>query len=239
MNIYTKTLKLKSSDVNMFRRLRTSKLFELMQEAAIHHTEELGAGRALTLDKGILWVVTLQRAEIERMPEYDETIRLESHPGGTMHVLFPRHYSVTDEKGRVIIRSSAVWALMDSRTRRFVFPEDYGVHIDGESLDGELPLPSPVPAASGESIGELAVPFSYVDLNGHMNNTRYFDLIDNFSPSAAAGLVPRRIDAEYSSELKLGDKVQLCQSAEDGGAYRFTGLCGEKAAFKMRIEYGK
>lgn len=239
MSVYTSTLKLKSSDVNMFRRLRTSKLFELMQEAAIQHTDELGAGRAVTLDKGILWVVTLQHAEIMRMPEYDETIRLESWPSKTMHVLFPRHYSVTDSSGRVIIRSSAVWALMDAETRHFVFPEEYGVHIDGEKRDGELPLPSPVHAADGESTGELTVPFSYVDLNGHMNNTRYFDLIDNMAPAAASGLSPHIIDAEYSSELRLGDIITLRQCREHSGAYRFTGSSAGRAAFKMRIEYGK
>ena len=74
MNVYSTSLRLRNKDVNLHRRLRTSTLFELLQEASIKHTEDLGMGRDKTLDKGLLWVVTLQRAEITRMPEYDETI---------------------------------------------------------------------------------------------------------------------------------------------------------------------
>ena len=52
----------------MYRRLRISTMFEWFQEGSITHTEELGCGREKTLDKGLLWVVTLQRAEIARLP---------------------------------------------------------------------------------------------------------------------------------------------------------------------------
>jgi acyl-ACP thioesterase len=86
MSIYCETLQLRSRDVDLHRRLRTSRLFELFQEASIRHTEQLGMGREKTLDKGLLWIVTLQEAIIARMPVYDETVTLESWPGETMHV---------------------------------------------------------------------------------------------------------------------------------------------------------
>ncbi|MBQ1305318.1 MAG: hypothetical protein IIY44_02855, partial [Erysipelotrichales bacterium] len=60
MEIYRKTYTLKSKDVDMFRKLRISRLFEMLQEAAIAHTEELGCRRDKTLDKGFLWIVTQQ-----------------------------------------------------------------------------------------------------------------------------------------------------------------------------------
>ncbi len=79
MSVYERRFRLKSSDVDKDRRLRTSVLFSMLQEAAIAHTEELGMGREKTLDRGLLWIVTLQRAEIERMPLYDEDERLLLH----------------------------------------------------------------------------------------------------------------------------------------------------------------
>ena len=94
MSVYREELLLRSKDVDLHRRLRTSRLFELLQEASIRHTEQLGMGREKTLDKGILWVVGLQRAEITRMPVYDEQIVLKSWPGETMHFFFPRYYQV-------------------------------------------------------------------------------------------------------------------------------------------------
>ena len=78
-----------SSDTDANRTLRLSRLYTLLQEASIRHTEQLGMGREKTLDKGILWVLTQQRCEIRRMPEYDEHIVLKSWPGRNMHLLFP------------------------------------------------------------------------------------------------------------------------------------------------------
>ena len=57
--IYTERLTLRSKDVDMFRHLRTSEFFKLLQEASIRHTEQLGMGRDKTLDKGILWVLLM------------------------------------------------------------------------------------------------------------------------------------------------------------------------------------
>ena len=91
MSVYSEEILLRSKDVDMYRRLRTSELFRMLQEASIRHTEQLGMGRDKTLDRGILWVLLMQRAEIVRMPEYDERIVLKSWPGKTMHLLFPRY----------------------------------------------------------------------------------------------------------------------------------------------------
>ena len=172
MSVFSTQLRLRNKDVNLYRRLRTSRLFELMQEASIRHTEELGMGREMTLDQGLLWMVTLQRAEIARMPEYDELITLESWPGETMHLLFPRYYRVLDEKGAVLLSASALWALVDQETRRMVFPDRHGVVIEGEVTGHEIALPSPPRRAQGEAVARFKVPFSYVDLNGHMRPGR-------------------------------------------------------------------
>ena len=114
MSILCENLKLRSKDVDMFRRLRSSELFKLLQEAAIRHTEELGMGREKTLDKGILWVVLMQKAEIIRMPVYDEEILLKSWPGKTMHLLFPRYYSLETTEGETLVRASAIWCPVPS-----------------------------------------------------------------------------------------------------------------------------
>jgi len=237
MSIYRKKIVLASRDVNMHRRLRTSRLFEFMQEAAIRHTEQLGAGRALTLDRGILWVVTMQQARIARMPEYDEEILLESWPGKTMHVLFPRYFRLLDAAGNCLVTASALWTLVDRESRKLVFPENCGVNIPAEITGFETSLPSPVPRREADRSHAFTVPFSYVDLNGHMNNTRYYDLVEDLCPAAARGDTPALISAEYSGELRLGDAVRV-DWREDGGDYCFCGFAG-RDAFRIRMDFNR
>ena len=236
MSVFSTTLRLRNKDVELHRRLRTSTLFEILQEASIRHTEELGMGREMTLDRGLLWMVTLQRAEFVRMPEYDELVTFESWPGDTMHLLFPRYYRVLDEKGETLASASALWALVDQQTRRMVFPDRYGIVIEGEKTGNEIALPSPPPRAKEGLVSSFTVPYSYVDLNGHMNNTRYFDLAEDRIPAAAEGRSLRSISVEYANEAKLGD--ELCVSVEQAGeVYRVSGDT-EKKIFRMEFVYG-
>ena len=235
MSVYSTQLRLRNKDVELNRRLRTSTLFELMQEASIRHTEELGMGREMTLDRGLLWMVTLQRAEITRMPEYDECITLESWPGDTMHLLFPRYYRVLDEKGETLVAASALWALVDQDTRRMVFPDKYGVVIAGEKTGNEIALPSPPLRAKEGAVSAFTVPYSYVDLNGHMNNTRYFDLAEDRIPAAAGGRSLRSIAVEYTNEARLGDELRVTVEQQDK-VYRVSGDT-EKKIFRMEFVY--
>ena len=235
MSVYTTELRLRNKDVNLHRRLRTAMLFELMQEASIRHTEELGMGRKMTLDRGLLWMVTLQRAEIARMPEYDERIKLESWPGETMHLLFPRFYRVLDEEGNTLVSASALWALVDQESRRMIFPDRYGVHVEGCVTGNEIELPSPPRRAEGGSTGSFTVPYSYLDLNGHMNNTRYFDLAEDRIPAAAEGRDLKEIQVEYSSEARLGDTLSVTVE-QDGDRFYVSGET-EKKIFRMCMAY--
>ena len=79
------------------------------------------------------------------------------------------------------------------------------------------------------------MPFSYVDMNGHMNNTRYFDLADNLSPAALAGRDPVRILVEYSAELRLGSSYELLYGQTDDRFCLKTG--GDKPLFRIVMDY--
>ncbi|MBQ9664240.1 MAG: hypothetical protein IJV40_13920 [Oscillospiraceae bacterium] len=235
MSIHTETLKLRSKDVDMFRRLRSSELFKLLQELSIRHTEELGMGRDKTLDKGILWVVLMQRAEIARMPEYDEEIVMKSWPGKTMHLLFPRFYSLETETGEPLVRASALWSLVDAGTRKVVFPENCGVEIRGVVTGEEIDLPGSIRKQDCDCGRSFTVPYSFVDLNGHMNNTRYFDLAEDCVGLAAEGKRLREIRTEYVNEARFGETLQLHWHEESGEAY-LSGE-GEKPVFRMVLRY--
>ena len=152
-----------------------------------------------------------------------------------MHVFFPRHYLLSSAEGETLVRANALWMLVDQETRRMVFPDRHGIVIPGEKRADELPLPS-APARLPLS-GERAfpVPFSYVDLNGHMNNTRYFDLMEDCLPPASAGARLRRIRTEYTGEARLGDTLTLRWGEQDGSWY-MEGLL-DKPCFRMAMEY--
>ena len=261
----------------MTRRLRMSDLFRMLEEASIAHTEQLGCTRDKTLDRGLLWIITRQLVEIDEMPAYDEEITVRSWQGEMQHVFFPRFYEI-EREGRVIIRGQALWMLMEEETRTMAMPEDYDIYIPGRPDAGDMMLPAVViPETAGEAAaGEVLVTrFSQVDINGHMNNTRYFDVIDDMlhssdsvrstdnadsnkhtsdcagydDPSVPAdrasavqlcdngrqARIPRKVLANYLSELRLGDAFTLRQY-KDADTLWFEGA-GDRPYFRIRYEY--
>lgn len=235
MSVYSREMLLRSRDVDMFRRLRTSELFRLLQEASITHTEQLGMGRDKTLDKGLLWILLLQRAEIVRMPEYDENVILKSWPGKTMHLLFPRYYSMETSAGEHLLSASALWGLVDQNTRKMIFPEKYGIVIEGVTTGDEIALPAAPRRQECTDSMIFTVPFSYVDINGHMNNAHYFDLAEDCIPAAAKGEALKSIQVEYSNEARFGESFTVSWG-ESGGTYFITGE-GERTIFRMALSY--
>jgi acyl-ACP thioesterase len=234
-NVYSVTRKLRNADVDMHRRLRPSVLLAMLQEAAIAHTEQLGMGRHMTLDRGLLWIITLQQLTVRRMPCYDETITVESWPGKTMHVFFPRYYRVTGEGGEVLVEGSALWTLMDEKTRSAVFPDEHGIVIPGVVTGRETPLPRPPRPLELTAETAFTVPYSYVDLNGHMNNVRYLDLAEDALPAELHERALRALQIEYCGEARLGAVLRL-RWGSDGGIWYLAGEA-EKRVFRMRLEY--
>ena len=235
MEIYSLPYTLRSRDVNMFQRLRSSQLFELLQEAATDHSELLGAGVGIIRKQNLMWVLARQNTEIGRMPSYGEKILIETWPGRTVHSLYPRYYRILDARGEAIINSSAIWMLADMAERTLVPSSRSGFDFSNDKRGMEIALPSPPRSFFTDKSMSFTVPFSYVDMNGHMNNTRYFDLADNLSPAALAGRDPRRILVEYSAELRLGVSYELLYGQMDERFFLKAG--GEKPPFRIVMDY--
>ena len=234
--VWSREIEIRSKDVNLFRRLRTSRLFELLQEASIAHTEELGWPRQTTLERGFLWMVALQRVVVTRMPEYGETVVLRSWPGPMMHVLYPRQYLLEDEQGNALVRGSSIWTLVDIETRAMADPDAHGVVIEGVETGEEIKLPMPIRFQECDHEASFTVPFSYCDLNGHMNNTRYLDVVEDHLAGPANGRELAAISAEYMSEIRLGDLVDLKWHEDEDGAF-FEGSRGGTRCFCVSLSY--
>ena len=174
-------------------------------------------------------------AGYSRMPVYDERIVLKSWPGKTMHLLFPRYYSMETTEGEPLLRASAIWGLVDESSRKMIFPEKHGIVIEGVVTGGEIALPSAPARLECTEERRFVVPYSYVDINGHMNNTRYFDLAEDSIPAAAAGRALRSVGIEYANEARCGEELTV-RWGQAGDDWYLTGEA-DKCVFRLRLGY--
>ncbi len=206
-------------DVNRYGVMRTSALFRLLQEAADPHGAllDISAERMNTL--GVHWIVVRYQADIQRLPGENERIRVETWTGSVRHMLYPRYYRLLDNNGNTLLTSSALWALADSQTRMMVGPEVTGVDLVAHQTDISIPLPGRIRVPELSLVGQFIVPYSYIDRNGHMNNTRYFDAAEDYTPEPSEGLVPKQLRMEYVGEAFQGEVLHIEASRHENTRY--------------------
>lgn len=216
---YIKKIKLRAEHVDFRRKLRLSSLLTFFQECCIAHTEELGMGRKMTLDRGFLWVITSERFLISRLPEYDEEITLECYPGPMLHYFFPRHLIVKDSRGETIIKGNALWALIDERRRELIDPKENGIRVEGKDHGDEIVPAMMIPTPALSQTKTLKADYSLVDINGHLNNASYVNLaLDLLSPEELRHDI-KEIDLLFKKEIPFGETFDICFGADKETRY--------------------
>ncbi len=229
------------SDCDARGRIRPSSLLVLMQEVGEIHASNLGLSRTQLLQNGMCWVLYRQRTVMAELPPFQENILATTWPAPVEGPLFPRCFVFEGEDGQPLGSAIAAWVLMDIQTRRPLRPS-----VLAEDLPPCLrPLPLPIPGmlrvTGGESLGSRIVRYSDVDVNGHMNNTRYIDWICDaldYSTLAAKGLAEWQVN--YLAEARPGETIAL-SSLNDGNDILFAGKREEdgRAIFEAKAVLGE
>ena len=215
--------------------LSTRELFLWLQEIA----NEQCVGYHLTGDdlekKGLMWVVIRYLVRIPRWPAAGEALRLQTWPGATRHGMMPRSYRLLDGAGNCIASASSIWTVVDRETRKMVNPEEHGVILEPlvTGLEERRP-PAPAKLPTTAEV-EYTVERPVLDTNGHMNNTRYYELAERCI--GREGGQPRRIVTEHQSEIRLGQS--MCVSwGREGERYYIEGA-KEGPVFRMELDYAE
>ncbi|MDR2144663.1 MAG: acyl-ACP thioesterase [Treponema sp.] len=222
-NIYSEECFVRFGDIDKSDTLTIASAFDLFQEAAINHAEILGVGRDAMKTSGQVWVLSRMSVFMERRPRFGESITVRSWPRGTHKLFAVRDYEILGADGKPAVRGRSGWLILDLEKRRPLRPQ---------SVVEPLPLNEGIDSMPGTSAGNEAPPglrpefeepasgnvsqsvrnacYSDIDYNGHMNNTRYIQWIqDLFEPGILENARSLRLDINYLSEVKYGETIDL------------------------------
>ena len=181
--IYIQNFEINDSAVDRYGRLKPSMILFYAQEVAGRHCNELAVDYDTLAQQRMFWAVIRHRVQVTRLPLRGEKIRVETWPMPTTRVAYPRSVVAYDENGEECFRSISLWVLMDLDTRNMILPGKSGISVVGTLRGMELAAPNSLVPKDLHSHRERPVCFTDLDRNGHMNNTRYMDWIDDVLPS--------------------------------------------------------
>lgn len=223
--IFRQKYEISAIHVDCFGRVKPSVLLFFAQEAAGGHCELLRLDWDTLAKRNLFWAVIRNRMQITRLPVLGETITVETWPMPTTRSAFPRSTVAYDEKGNELFRSVSLWVLMDTESRSMILPGKSGIDLAGTLRGNELAPPASILPANLENTVCRKVGYTELDRNGHMNNTRYMDWIDDLLPSAFHQAHPlREFTLCYLSEAKEGQEISLQWQLTDGPCLQVNGL---------------
>lgn len=235
--MYSKSYIISNNDVNARFLLKVPAIFRLFQDVALLATRDAKVDAMSLSEKNIDWVIMRMKVEITRLPKCEEEIVVHTYPGKDMAMLYPRYFFITDKDNNVIIRSSSIWALIDSVTRKVIVDREVISKLPMEHLDDELPLPEKIKAPEDNKIVERrSIHYSDLDFNSHMNNVRYIEyLMDVHHSNFFLNHRIASINLNYLKEIKEKETITVYTDASNPETISF--YVDDNLAFLCQVHF--
>ena len=234
--IYSQEFHINDAASDRFGRLKPSMLLYYIQEVAGIHGSALGVSFEALAEKNLFWAILRTRVQITRLPRNGETIRLETWPMPTTRVAYPRSVVAYDANGQEVFRAISLWVMMDRTTRSMVLPAKSGFIFSGTLQGNELAVPSSLLPKIYENRCSRTVRFTDLDVNGHMNNTRYFDWMFDVLPSSFhANHTMKELTICYLAEAREGQTLDMNWEISAGNLFQMETRRTEEGGEEHRV----
>lgn len=219
--IYAEDFIIRSYHVDIHRKLTLPKLCSFFQDIAGNHTVACGVGWEVLQRENIFWVLSRLKIEVNKYPDWQQTITIRSWSNGLNGIMAVRNFQVLSANGEELVKAVSMWLTVDTASRRIVRPND---------LMNDFPLcndrlfdvnPDKIEALT-KPVGfqPEAVSFTETDMNMHMNNVSYIDrIINSYDFDFLMNKQIREFEINFLKEAKPGEMLKVQQQKTNETVY--------------------
>lgn len=216
----TENYKIGINDVDFSKRLKLSALSSFFQDIASIHAEKLGLGfDDIRLKANAVWALIRMKAEILKYPVWEEEITIKTWPQLPGRLEFERDFIITGQDGSTLVRAASLWVILDAETRKLKKPSDIVTEYPQIIKDRALASgPEKLkPMADCTEVYKRYIGVSDIDMNGHLNNSKYMDFItDCFLMDELKCYECTQIQINFLNEAFAGDTLTMVKAAVPG-----------------------
>ena len=170
---------------------------------------ELGVSDKDVLEQyNLVWIITDYDIDVVRLPRFAEEITIETEALTYNRLFCYRRFTIYDEAGQELIHMMATFVLMDRDSRKVHAVEPEIVAPYQSDFDKKL-IRGPKYESLNESISkDYHVRFYDLDMNGHVNNSKYLDWIfEVMGADFLTQYIPKKINLKYVKEVRPGGVI--------------------------------
>jgi len=213
--MYTYDGRVRYSEVGADGHLSLCAAIQYMQDGSIFQSESLGVGIEALKKRNRAWVISSWQIEFVRRPKLGDAITVCTWPSGFKAMYGYRNFMILDADGEVLVRAHTIWVYVNTLTKK---PE----RVDEEVISC---YPIEPPLAMEEMGRKIKVtedftghtPYSvrhyHIDTNGHVNNSYYIQMAQEWLPSETD---IKKLRVEYKKAAVYGDRIIPAHGMIDG-----------------------
>ena len=196
-----------------------SAVLRYMQEAAYRHLSVCPPTMDELRAENKVFVLSRVSYSIYGELHTGDEIEITTWPSESRGVSFPRSARITKD-GMVVAELIALWALIDPVNKTFWRASDYTPDFEYEDpIELDMPTRFRIPQDTEmRLVGAYTARYLDCDVNKHINNTHYPDILCSFLPTMIGKRVAS-ICISYLHEAPLGKDVKVYCSEEDDGMF--------------------
>ena len=195
------------SDMNGHIKLPSLILLSLQVSGS--QSAQLGVSDKEILEKyNLVWIITEYDIEVDRLPRFAEEITIETEALSYNRLFCYRRFTIYDESGQAIIQMLATFALMnrDSRKVHSVDPEMVAPYLS--EFSKKIIRGPKYTDLDNPTSKDYHVRFYDLDMNGHVNNSKYLDWIfEVMGANFLMNHIPQKINLKYVKEVRPGGMI--------------------------------
>ena len=241
--IWTQEYDVNTIVLDPFKRVSLVGILNFLQDIAWIHAEHLGWGYDDLIAKQTIWVLSRQKLVMHDWPMWEDKVTINTWPRRSGAIMALREFEIL-AGGRKVGECSTSWLVLDWNSRKVQKLDRIMSGIVSRD-DGVLDIAAErVPPRSGlAEIARFEVRNSDLDVNGHVNNTRYAQWVtDTMSADELKNYAVAEYEVNFLAETGVGDTVaiesEIGTPAADGSHcrhYQGRKTSEEKPAFTARL----
>ncbi len=198
-----------------------STVFQFLQETGMRQMRACRPSYGELLSEGKALILSSMRVEMYSPILPYESITVKSWASNSNKGFTTiRSYQIY-RGDELICESTSTWALVSTIDKKLlrISEVDFSSYEGEEPLSLERPMRVRIPSEMKMNlVGEYTTRYSDTDINHHVNNTYYPEIIFNCLPKPESKIV-KSIGITYVNEAKIGDNLKIYMAYSDGRYY--------------------
>ena len=217
--IYKHKFDIGLQDINSKNQITNKKILSCLENAAVKHGDYVGLGMNDLNKSGLTWMILDWEIEMNRRPSYGDIIEVHTWSKCTNKCYSYRDYEIYVDGEKYGIATSK-WLMVDiNRGRPARIDEEYIAQYKPEPDKSTFDISDIDKLQEQEEYErecKCVIRRSDIDINGHVHNLNYMDIIEELLSDEERKTDFKDIRITYKKEIKFGDEVKcFCHKSDN------------------------